>query len=147
MSRKTIKADKLVRDKIPGIIEKDGGKPVYFSIFGYPYQIALYDKMEEEFNEFKQAVIHEDSADILEELGDMYEVFVNIAKAHGYSMQDIIDAADVKREEKGGFESHFFLKRYIKNDNNSSDSGIKEINEVFESEKEQKEYKSERLLF
>ena len=103
--------------------------------------------MEEEFNEFKQAVIHEDSADILEELGDMYEVFVNIAKAHGYSMQDIIDAADVKREEKGGFESHFFLKRYIKNDNNSSDSGIKEINEVFESEKEQKEYKSERLLF
>lgn len=146
MSRKVIRANKLVRDKIPEIIEKDGGKPVYFSIQGYPYKTALYNKMEEEFNEFEQAVIHEDSAGILEELGDMYEVFANIAKAHGYSMQDIIDAADVKREERGGFESHFFLKQYIKNDNSSSDSRIKEINVVFESEKELKEYGSERLL-
>ena len=135
MPKKLIIANKLIRDKIPEIIKKDGGEPIYFQIFGYPLRRALFNKIYEELDELKQT---NDSNCCLEELADVYEVFLNIVKSYCFDIQDVIHAADIKREEKGGFDHHFFLKKYIRNDNNSNNNDEKEINKIFDNKKNKK---------
>lgn len=135
MSSKRIIVDKLVRDKIPKIIKEDGGKPAFYSMYGYPFKSALFKKLNEEANELRIAT----ADNTLEELADIYEVFLSIIKYYRFTIDDVVKAADNKRKEKGGFNSHIFLHSYfINEDSNPSDNGAKELNEIFNDEKELK---------
>lgn len=101
--------NKLVRDKIPQVIEKSGSH--------YDVHIAekaelvglLETKMEEEFAEYKEARNLEGQN--LEELADMMEVVFGLAKALGYSEEELMKVREEKREKRGGFEEGIVLER------------------------------------
>ena len=95
--------NKLVRDKIPRIIEEEGRKPVYHTVGLTEHKQRLFNKMKEELQEFQEAPC-------VEEIADMYEVLLAIAEMHRIDMYDVIICADRKRKERGGFRAGFVLE-------------------------------------
>ena len=94
---------KLVRDRIPTIIEEDGRKPVFYSADTLEHKRRLFEKMEEELREFREKPS-------VEEAADMYEVLLAIAEMHRIDMYDVILTADKKRCERGGFREGLVLE-------------------------------------
>ena len=67
MDKNSITYNKLVRDKIPEIIEESGKVPVTRILTDNDYEMKLCEKLQEELNEYKE--FHE-----IEELADLQEV-------------------------------------------------------------------------
>lgn len=98
-----IKHNKLVRDKIPEIIEKSGKKPIYTSIQDVPAFIALLEqKLDEEVAEF-----HESKN--MEELADILEVVFALCENLGYSIGNLQTVCESKHDERGGFSKGILL--------------------------------------
>lgn len=95
--------NKLVRDRIPEIIEADYKECVTRKVVGEELRHLLEDKMIEEFNEYL-----EDQN--LEELADMFEVVIGLAKCHGYTEEELQNSRNKKYTERGGFEKGIFLE-------------------------------------
>lgn len=86
--------NKLVRDKIPEIIEADG-KCCKTEILSDEEYIKMIDaKLDEELAEY-----HEDQN--IEELADLMEVIYAAAEARGYSVEELeaVRLAKVEKEE------------------------------------------------
>lgn len=96
--------NKLVRDRVPEIIEKHGFK-AHYSVSDWPEK-ALQRKLDEEVKEFHDC-IHVESE--LEELADIVEVCLAYAKRLGYSEEQFNSIRLRKKEEKGGFDQNYFL--------------------------------------
>ena len=47
---------------------------------------------------------------VLEELADVYEVMSSIAVIEGFTWDDIVSAARMKRHERGGFQKRLYLE-------------------------------------
>lgn len=94
--------DKLVRDKIPQIIESSGGVPVTRVLKQEEYLAALEVKLDEETREF-----HESKA--MEELADILEVVYALAEAHGCSRGELEEIYQRKHDARGGFSERIFL--------------------------------------
>ena len=96
--------NKLVRDKIPEIIENTG-KTAYCHILTEEEYIAELDKkLNEECAEYQ-------ADKSLEELADMLEVMYAIAEARGYSVAELESVRAEKAEKRGGFNDRIFLER------------------------------------
>lgn len=96
--------NKLVRDKIPEIIENTG-KTAYCHILTEDEYIAELDKkLNEECAEYQ-------ADKSLEELADMLEVMYAIAEARGYSIAELESVRAEKAEKRGGFKDRIFLER------------------------------------
>jgi predicted house-cleaning noncanonical NTP pyrophosphatase (MazG superfamily) len=95
--------NKLVRDKIPNIIEASGRKCTYEIASKDDRYSLLESKLQEEVSEFL-----EDKN--LEELADVMEVLFGLANALGYSEEELLKARDKKKEERGGFKEGIVLK-------------------------------------
>lgn len=93
---------KLVRDKIPAIIKKNGKKPIYHKASLDEYRTKLLDKLVEEANEFKSAPSKEELADILEVIDVIVDLF-------SFDIEKIEDIKMTKRKERGGFEEKLIL--------------------------------------
>lgn len=96
--------DKLVRDRIPKIIESSGN---HCEIEVVNDEIALeylYKKLNEEVSE-----LLEDKN--LEEIADVVEVLFAIGSKYGYSEYDILSKRNEKRVKSGGFEDNIILKK------------------------------------
>ncbi len=93
--------NKLVRDKIPEILDAKG--VVYEERTASPeeYKQELIKKLTEEIIEFQEA------GDI-EELADVLEVIRSLAKLPEY--QHVEEVRKRKAEERGGFEKRIILK-------------------------------------
>ena len=102
--------NKLVRDNIPDIISADGRNPITRILSDAKYKDALEKKLYEEYQEVLEAT---DSSDRIEELADMLEVIISIAKLDNKQLDDVIDAANKKRKKRGGFDKKIFLERVI----------------------------------
>ncbi|WP_121640838.1 nucleoside triphosphate pyrophosphohydrolase [Virgibacillus sp. Bac330] len=100
------KFHKLVRDKIPEIIESKGQKAITTTLHTEEYLVELKKKMLEEWDEYLQAA---DDASALEELADLLEVIHALAKMHGASLQTVETLRKKKCEERGGFDRRVFL--------------------------------------
>lgn len=100
--------NKLVRDKIPEIIENDGEKPIVRVLNDNEYKKELEKKLKEEYEEF---LIAEKKSERLEELADMLEVIRTLALLEDEDIQFIIDIMDKKREKRGGFTKKLFLEK------------------------------------
>lgn len=95
--------NKLVRDKIPEIIEADGKScEVVIASKGEMGEL-LEKKLMEEVNEYI-----EDKN--LEELADVMEVLFGLAKHLGYSEEELLEKRKEKFEERGGFMEGVVLK-------------------------------------
>lgn len=100
-----VEYNKLVRDKIPEIIVNNGDVPHYYVIEDDgDYLKALLDKDVEEGLELAK-----DPS--IEELADKLEVLYAIARARGYTPDQIEYARLAKMEERGGFDQRIFLER------------------------------------
>lgn len=96
--------NKLVRDKIPEIIEADGRKcDIRIADKNEHYEL-LEAKLQEEVKEFL-----EDKN--LEELADVMEVLFALADNLGYSEEELLKKREEKKEERGGFKEGIVLNK------------------------------------
>ena len=103
---KEIVYNKLVRDKIPGIIESDG-KTCEIEILSNEEYLKMIDaKLDEELVEY-----HKDQN--LEELADLLEVIHAAAIARGYSVDELEALRAKKAEKRGGFRERILLKKVV----------------------------------
>jgi predicted house-cleaning noncanonical NTP pyrophosphatase (MazG superfamily) len=98
--------NKLVRDKIPEIIEASGKK----------FETRVASK--EEHAEFLEKKLHEEVNEFIEdknldELADIMEVVFGLARNLGYSEEDLNRKRDEKKEERGGFEEGIVLEKVL----------------------------------
>jgi predicted house-cleaning noncanonical NTP pyrophosphatase (MazG superfamily) len=94
---------KLVRDKIPHLIKKDGKIPeVRIANKETEMPTFLYQKMIEELGEF-----YKDPC--IEEAADMLEVLMGLCYNNGFEWSDVMKKADHKRSTNGAFESGIIL--------------------------------------
>jgi len=94
------KYNKLVRDKIPEIIESQGKQCKVYVAVNEDYQQRLKDKLQEEVQEFL-----EDPC--VEELADIEEVLLSIAEINRW---DLTGARIAKNFTRGGFWQRFVLQ-------------------------------------
>ena len=97
------KYDKLVRDRIPEIINADGKECIVEVVDNKKKYELLERKLEEEVNEFL-----EDKN--LEELADVMEVLFGLADSLGYSEDELLAKREAKKNERGGFKEGIVLK-------------------------------------
>ena len=102
--------DKLVRDRIPEVIESNGDIPIIRTLGKEEYRRELMWKLQEEVNEVLSANSKEQ---LIEELADVLEVLKSIAKLENKSMADVIEVAQQKKLVKGGFEKRIYLEKTI----------------------------------
>lgn len=96
--------DKLVRDKIPQIIDCDNKKcEIEIASKEKKYEL-LEEKLKEEVSEFL-----EDKN--IEELADVMEVLFALADSLGYSEGELVEVRDKKKDERGGFNEGIILKK------------------------------------
>lgn len=94
--------NKLVRDRIPAIIEAGGERPVTRILNDEEYLRCLEQKLDEETAEY-----HEGKN--LEELADILEVVYALAEAGGHSREELLFVYEKKHEARGGFADRVFL--------------------------------------
>ena len=102
--------DKLVRDKVPEIIEETGDTPITSILGESEYRRELYRKLQEECNEVFEATSREQ---LIEELADVLEVLKAIANLEDKQMSDVIEKAQEKKLTRGGFQKRIFLEKTI----------------------------------
>ena len=94
--------NKLVRDKIPSIIESQGKTPKVCILDDDAYALALERKLDEEVGEF-----HKDKN--LEELADILEVVYALAENLGCTKEELLEIYRKKHDERGGFRQRILL--------------------------------------
>lgn len=102
--------NKLVRDKIPEIIQANGENPICLILSDEEYKEELEKKLLEEYNEVLKT---KNSNERIEELADMLEVIISLAKLEDKSLDDIIEITNTKREKRGSFDKKIFLEKVI----------------------------------
>ena len=105
--------NKLVRDYIPEIIEKQGKKANYRVITDKEeFRTLLAEKIVEEAKELAEALKNDDIDAVIEELADLRTV--KKAIFHHYGLENIVEQTStmfmIKAEEKGIFNRKIFLE-------------------------------------
>lgn len=100
--------NKLVRDKIPEIIENDGEKPITRILDDEEYKKKLKNKLVEES---KEAVFAKNSRELTKEIGDIFEVIEAIEKAFGIERDEVLKMKEERKQKRGGFAKKIFLER------------------------------------
>lgn len=98
--------NKLVRDRIPEIIENSGKKFTTKILDDDQYELELKKKLKEEMEEYQNT---SNDNEALEELADLLELMHALAKVHGASMEEVEKIRQDKASKRGGFEEKIFL--------------------------------------
>lgn len=98
--------NKLVRDKIPQIIEKTGKSFKTTILSDKEFITELKKKSFEELEEYSRATKKEEA---LEELADVMEVLYALVTVHGSTIEEIETIRQQKAEKRGGFQEKIFL--------------------------------------
>ncbi|MDR7071675.1 nucleoside triphosphate pyrophosphohydrolase [Fictibacillus barbaricus] len=98
--------NKLVRDRIPEIIEKNGESFNTIILSEEEYIKELKKKCYEELDEFAAA---DNDNDAVEELADLLELMHALATVHGTDIHEIERVRKEKAEKRGGFLDRIFL--------------------------------------
>ena len=98
--------NKLVRDRIPEIIETDGNICVTEVLPDDRYLQMLDAKLDEELAEYQESKS-------LEELADLLEVMRAVVKARGWTWEQLEQVRQEKDAKRGGFEQKILLKEVI----------------------------------
>ncbi|MCD7034140.1 nucleoside triphosphate pyrophosphohydrolase [Metabacillus sp. GX 13764] len=98
--------NKLVRDRIPEIIEATGKSFETRILEKEEYITELKKKSYEELEEYMAA---ESNAEAIEELADLLEIIKSFAELHGSNLNEVDNIRKEKAEKRGGFEEKIFL--------------------------------------
>ncbi|MDF2545776.1 MAG: hypothetical protein K0R93_674 [Anaerosolibacter sp.] len=104
--KKEIVYNKLVRDRIPEIIEKENKVHAIHTATDEEYISQLYEKVIEELNEFKENPSEEEMADIL-------EVLAAISSYFRLDEDTIQQVREKKNEKRGKFDKRIILEKVI----------------------------------
>ena len=113
-----IKYNKLVRDRIPEIIETSARSCAIEILSDEDYLRMLDAKLDEELMEY-----HKDQN--IEELADLLEVIRAVTIARGHSLEELERVCAEKAAKRGGFEKRILLKTVV--DSSEPDSLIERI--------------------
>ncbi len=94
---------KLVRDKIPEIVLRDGRAVKIRTADTQEFDRFLKQKFMEETEKFFESFEKD-------ELADMLQLVHACAEFHGWSMDDLEDLRKKKLDEKGGFSRRIILE-------------------------------------
>ena len=94
---------KLVRDRIPEIIESSGKSCIWETLSHEDYIHLLDEKLNEELAEYQESKS-------LEELADLLEVMQAVVKARGRTPEELERMRTDKAAKRGGFEKKILLK-------------------------------------
>ena len=97
--------DKLIRDLIPAIIEKDGHRCAIEPMSDTEFQQALRQKLVEEATEAAAAPPEHLAA----ELADVQEVIEALMALHGLTSESVLAVQSARRQERGGFNRRLRL--------------------------------------
>ncbi|MFC7785519.1 phosphoribosyl-ATP pyrophosphohydrolase [Rossellomorea sp. GCM10028870] len=98
--------NKLVRDRIPSIIESTGKKYSTKVLNDEEYIKCLKEKAYEELNEYCAA---ETDVEAVEELADLLEVIRSLVNQHGATFEEVEAVREDKDLKRGGFKEKVFL--------------------------------------
>lgn len=98
-----IKYHKLVRDRIPEIIESAGKKFICTELSDDAYIAMLDAKLNEELAEYQESKS-------LEELADLLEVMQATVLARGYTLEELERVRAEKAAKRGGFAKRLLLE-------------------------------------
>ncbi|ERN53989.1 nucleoside triphosphate pyrophosphohydrolase [Alkalihalophilus marmarensis] len=98
--------NKLVRDRIPEIIEKTGKEFRTDILNKADYEGQLKVKLREEMGELLEA---DTKKDIIEEMADLLEVVYALGVIHDISPEEMESVRKRKQNERGGFNERIFL--------------------------------------
>ena len=104
-----IEYNKLVRDKIPQIIEESNKECSVHILDDEEYLRMVDAKPDEELAEY-----HKDQN--IEELADLLEVVYAATKARGYSVEDLERIRKEKADKRGAFDNKIFLETVTENE-------------------------------
>ena len=105
-----ISYEKLVRDKIPQIIEQDNQTPVTRVLGDEEFRQALLEKLVEEAQELL------DSKGDIGERADVAEVLRAFDALCGDTEEVVEAARSAKAEKRGGFDQKIYLEKAITHD-------------------------------
>ena len=97
--------NKLVRDRIPEIIERDSRDYEIATMSEEEYRKALRAKLVEEAEEAAEA----DPEKLVIELADVYEIIDAIMVAFGIQRELVMAEQEKRRSERGGFAKRIEL--------------------------------------
>ncbi|MBY0077548.1 phosphoribosyl-ATP pyrophosphohydrolase [Priestia aryabhattai] len=98
--------NKLVRDKIPTMIEQSGNTFKSRVLQREEYQNELKKKAKEELREYIEAQTHQEAT---EELADLLEVMYALAAVHGATPEQLEKVREEKAKERGKFDDRIYL--------------------------------------
>ena len=93
---------KLVRDRIPEIIEEDGKICTWETLSDEVYLHLLDEKLNEELEEYRENKT-------LEKLADLLEVVQAVVRARGWTPEQLEQLRADKAAQRGGFEKRILL--------------------------------------
>lgn len=94
--------NKLVRNRIPEMIEAKGERCSIRILDDEEYRKCLEQKLDEEVGEFHQE-------GNLEELADILEVVYALADSLGATTRELMEVYSAKHQQRGGFSDRIFL--------------------------------------
>ena len=103
---KNVKYHKLVRDRIPEIIESSGKTCITEILSDEEYLKMVDEKFNEELAEY-----HKDQN--IEELADLLELIYAATVARGYSVEELEQVRAEKAAKRGSFEKKILLREVI----------------------------------
>ncbi|MDP4552961.1 nucleoside triphosphate pyrophosphohydrolase [Alkalihalobacillus macyae] len=98
--------NKLIRDRIPQIIEFTGKDFNIKILNDYEYKEELQWKLKEELQEYFEA---EGDSHSIEELADILELIHALSTVHHSSYEELEKVRNEKKEKRGGFEERIYL--------------------------------------
>lgn len=101
---------KLVRDRIPEIIQSDGKTCFHHQAADQELRDAIGDKVIEEAQEFLEAWQCADDKDILKESADILEILLAGLEQHGLGLDDLLAARASRAEKRGAFTQGIILE-------------------------------------
>lgn len=101
-----IQYHKLVRDRIPEIIEADGKTCIWETLSQEDYIRLLDEKLNEELSEYQESKS-------LEELADLLEVMQAVVRARGWTLEELEQVRADKAAKRGGFQKKILLKEAL----------------------------------
>ena len=104
--------NKLVRDRIPEIIQANGKRCSIETMSELEYRQALLEKLVEEAQEARGAILRSAAPDeLLTELADLQEVLAALMAAWQIAPEHVQQVQRQRRAERGGFDQQMRLLR------------------------------------
>lgn len=98
--------NKLVRDRIPEIVRKDGEVPSVRKLSQKEFKVEVLKKILEEARELSEVKNREE---LLKECADLQEILMVAMDAHKIDCKELNKVRNKRKRDRGGFTKKIFL--------------------------------------